>query len=78
MQTIITRNDPRITKVDGRVPETYATEASTLQLPVGSFPRQISTLMGNGLPFILASVDGFGTAWYVQQFGCISLKVFND
>jgi hypothetical protein len=55
----------------------FSAEASDLQLPVGKYPQQIPTNMGNGLPFILRSAcDDY--VIYRQANGCITLRVFND
>lgn len=53
-------------------------DASTLQLPPGQWPAQFETDLGNGQPFVFRHVDGNGTHVYSQQFGCLTLKVFND
>lgn len=64
----------------------FSAEASTLSTIVpeilGHFPKQIKTTMGNGQPFIATSkkiADGdLLYVRYIQAFGCIHLKVFND
>ena len=56
----------------------FATEASDIRIPAGYNPRALSTNMGNKQPFILVACDEMGTLKYKQQFGCISLLVFND
>ena len=55
----------------------FTTEASTLGFPPGQWPVQIDTDMGNALPFHLSRANAdFWT--YKQEFGLITLRVFND
>jgi hypothetical protein len=61
----------------------FATDVSELNLRPGLWPLSIPTNIGNGLPFIRKSkkVDPEGDlVWvtYVQEFGCITLRVLND
>lgn len=60
----------------------YVVEASSLEWAPGFWPQTIETDYGNGKPFRLAKVlqsDGdFLGALYMQQFGCLTLTVFND
>lgn len=55
----------------------WVTDASDLGLRVGGVPRAIPTSLGNKQPFLLTRVseDSF---FYRQQFGCLTLRVFND
>lgn len=54
------------------------TEASTIGISVGKFPRFLVTTVGNQQPFVLEYVDEDLTAHYKQDLGIIRLKVFND
>ncbi len=56
----------------------FATEASTLRIPVGSWPKSLATKLGNGQPFQLIHANGGEAATYRQSLGCIELTVFND
>lgn len=56
----------------------FATEASTLCIPVGSWPKSLSTKLGNKQPFQLIYADGGEEATYRQSLGCLELTVFND
>ena len=59
-------------------PHTFVTEASDLGWRPGqNIPMELETNLGNGQPLILMSADG-NRAKYEQQFGCVSLTVFND
>ncbi len=67
---------------NGTVTETehfkFVTDASDLGWRPGqSIPLELSTELGNGQPLILMSSNGC-RADYHQQFGCVSLVVFND
>ena len=54
----------------------YVAEASDLGFPVGDYPRQLETTMGNGLPFLLWSrTESYSI--YRQANGVITLRVFN-
>lgn len=55
----------------------WSADASDLGLPVGEFPQQIGTDLGNGQPFICTSVN-VERATYWQTHGCLELTVFND
>lgn len=63
-------------------PHDFVTEASTLGLKPGEWPKRLNTDLGNRLPFILKSVSAPAGellyVTYVQAMGCIELKVFND
>ena len=60
----------------------WSTEASDIGLPVGTWPTQLETTLGNGLPFLLchAETKGGDLLWvdYLQGNGCIALRVYND
>lgn len=58
-------------------PDHFATEASMLCLPVGKFPKQIETEIGNGQPLVLNKWDGREFT-YTQSLGCVTLTIFND
>jgi hypothetical protein len=55
----------------------FYSDASDLGFAVGSWPKSVSTDMGNGLPFLLWSVSD-ECAIYRQSNGVIVLRVFND
>lgn len=60
-------------------PHHFQADASDLGLPVGYFPPQLPTSMGNKLPFVLEYVkDNGGYFVYRQTAGCMMLTVFND
>jgi hypothetical protein len=59
----------------------FVTEASDLQLK--GFPGKLTTDMGNKQPFYRTSVErddegDLVCANYRQEFGCITLRVYND
>jgi|HubBroStandDraft_6_1064221.scaffolds.fasta_scaffold00530_22 hypothetical protein len=60
----------------------WVTEASDLGLPVGSFPPQIATDLGNGQPFIYGYADmnegDVAGVHYYQCNGVLGLLVIND
>jgi hypothetical protein len=52
-------------------------------IPPGSWPASIPTRIGNGYPLLRQSmeVNPDGDLLYItyaQQFGCVTLRVFND
>jgi hypothetical protein len=55
----------------------FIAEASDLRWPPGFFPHQASTDLGNGQPLLLSLIEE-DSAVYRQQYGCISVRVFND
>lgn len=55
----------------------FITEASTLGLKPGVVPTRLHTDMGNTRDFILQRYDEEKFV-YEQQWGCISLHVYND
>jgi hypothetical protein len=55
----------------------FETEASQLRWPVGHFPKNLETTMGNGQLFVRQNLDEF-CAKYRQVLGCIELIVWND
>lgn len=55
----------------------WYTEASTLQFPVGQWPKLIETTLGNQMPFTLVLLNE-ERGIYHQQLGCLTLVVFND
>ena len=59
-------------------PHVFYAEASDLRLPIGKFPRFIGTDMGNKEDFFRVRCEEDGTVIYRQQFGCLTLRVFND
>lgn len=63
-------------------PHKFVAEASSLGLRPGEWPTLIGTTLGNGRNFVRARSeerDG-DLLWvvYLQTFGCIELKIFND
>jgi hypothetical protein len=61
----------------------FAAGASDLRFPVGEWPTQLPTSLGNRLPFLLTKIDkdvegDVRYAVYYQCNGCIELTVFND
>lgn len=56
----------------------YVAEASELGIPVGKWPAQIETELGNMLPFDLIKIDESGGAIYQQRLGILKLTVLND
>jgi hypothetical protein len=54
-------------------------EASTLLLPPGQWPNAftVEPRIGNGRLFRLTSLDD-GSANYMQELGCITIKIWND
>jgi hypothetical protein len=59
----------------------YVTEASTINLKPGQWPKLIETTLGNGLPFVFQNFEGEGDSRYAeyrQDFGVMYLQVFND
>jgi hypothetical protein len=60
----------------------FATEASTLGIKPGEWPDEMPTILGNRLDFAIhhAECRDGDLLWveYRQEFGCITLKVFND
>jgi hypothetical protein len=69
----------KVTPLNADCVETHlwVTDASSLEFPVGRFPKIVDTDLGNRQPFIF---QGFfdGTARYLQGNGCLKLHVFND
>lgn len=57
---------------------TYVTEASTIGLRPGQWPRLLETTLGNGCPFVLQAGTDEHVKTYMQEFGCIFMKVYND
>jgi hypothetical protein len=55
----------------------FSVEASSLGWPPGEFPNLIETDLGNGERMVLTGLTG-QAATYHQQFGCITLSVWND
>lgn len=56
----------------------FVADASCLGIaPGAALPRTIGTDLGNGQPFILQRVTA-EVAEYRQDFGCITLTIFND
>jgi hypothetical protein len=60
----------------------FCVEASDLRLPPDwclAPPKQLTTDLGNGQPFLLKlRAPDFSSVVYVQANGCIQLTVFND
>lgn len=63
---------------DGDDPTRKFAEASTLGIPPGTIPRMIDCEVWNKQPLLLTGRDEHGTLTYLQQFGRITLSVFND
>ena len=62
---------------------TYATEASSIGLAPGEWPRQIPTELGNRQPFLFEKADitpdrELLGCRYTQSEGILRLIVFND
>lgn len=62
----------------GLRPDEFVTEASLLGIDPGVTPRTLKTTLGNRQPFILTETDEDGNMKYMQQAGCITLRVWND
>lgn len=59
-------------------PLRFATDASQLGLPPGRWPANIEvTGLGNGRPFQMTDINE-AKATYVQEFGCLTIMIFND
>ncbi len=60
----------------------FVTEASDLGWPVGYWPEQIETKMGNGLPLIRTAKTvrngDLVSVRYDQNCGCMQLRIYND
>ena len=63
--------------VDAMELHSFVAEASSLGWPPGKWPRTVETTLGNGLPFLLWSIND-GEAIYRQSNGIIVLRVLND
>jgi hypothetical protein len=75
MAQIVTDKNATIGSVDFR----WIIDASDLELPPGKpYPNSLETTLGNGHPFIYVDIDEDRTAKYRQEFGILSLYVFND
>ena len=76
---MVTINHGDATEVKTHV---FYMEASSLQLPPGTWPQLIETSLGNGRPFVLSDViiedDELIAKVYRQELGCISLHLLND
>ena len=62
-------------------PHRFSAFASDLQFPVGGWPEMINLKVGNGRPLIRTSRnagDEIKYVNYVQEFGCVLLRVYND
>lgn len=77
MNITITRAMTENGMVSEMTPHHFVTEASILALPVGKFPKQIETEIGNGNPLVLNKWDGQEFT-YTQSLGCVQLTIFND
>ena len=56
----------------------FAAEASDLGWAPGQWPQTVTVPgIGNGQPFNRSKLDETG-AVYTQQFGCVTLRVWND
>jgi hypothetical protein len=55
----------------------FSTEASSLRWPVGYFPSEVATDLGNQQPLQLQRMDDY-VAVYQQQAGCVQVLVYND
>lgn len=63
----------------GTQAHTFHAEASDLRLPPGAWPRLLDTKLGNGRPFVKQQVySEDGSVMYRQEFGSLTLIVFND
>ena len=71
----IERNNEALTEVS---PARFMAEAAELSWAPGDYPATISTNLGNGEDLILTEVSPLGDRKYTQQFGCVTLEVFND
>ena len=64
-----------------REPHYYEAEASTLGLPPGVWPKTIPCNIGNKQPLVRTSRNNGEDVLYVnyvQQFGCVKIRIFND
>lgn len=60
-------------------PGFYVAEASELGIPPGPAPLTIDVIgLGNGRPLVLDHQWNDGQCEYTQEFGSISLVLFND
>lgn len=59
------------------VPHTFGTFASDLGWKPGYFPQFVDTDLGNGQRFSLRMITQ-DCAVYVQEWGVLSLSVYND
>ena len=62
---------------------TFGVDASELGFRPGFAPRRIETSIGNKMPFMLIRIERNSEgealyAYYKQEFGELSLKVYND
>jgi hypothetical protein len=55
----------------------FMVDASDLGLPPGTWPKTLTTDLGNKQPFIRVHVDAV-RGRYRQEFGCIELMIWND
>jgi hypothetical protein len=59
-------------------PLTFASDASDLRLPPGTWPRSITVLgLGNERIFNMTEIDE-SRAKYAQEFGCLTITIWND
>lgn len=70
------RKDYRYTEVGYNA---YASEASTLGIPLGSMPESVNlgAELGNGRAFTRVRTDAMGAGVYRQDGGTVSLVVFS-
>lgn len=63
-------------------PHCFSTEASTIGLPIGQWPDQIKTNLGNGLPLVRGRVkllgDEVAFVDYRQTAGIVEVRIHND
>lgn len=55
----------------------FTGEASDLGIRPGIVPKMIRVAVGNGRPFLLQRVTS-GKFEYSQEFGCVTLTIYND
>ena len=61
------------------MPHTFVADASELGFPIGQWPRQFETNLGNGQPMVASRpMDSGKGIVYFQWLGCVEVTVYND